>query len=336
MSIALVALLGAVIGAPLGYALQRTNLCFNAAYRHVVLRQHTILLRAIVLAVLVQMIGVGLLVQFGVGGVSLNVVPYYWLAATAGGFVFGLAIVYAQGCSSTVWYRVGNGNMGSLVTLIGFALGEAAISFGFLRGLRSWFHSYEIALPGGVAPTIPNALGVSPWLLVVPIVLLVGWVLARTKPGKYQGGWDWRRAGSVLGIIGTAAWLAARPTGWHYGIGIVGSTGAFIQALFDGPGVLNWGSFVVLAMPLGAFLAVWPRKQFKWKVPAIGSLLRMAAAGFVMGVSATLAGGCNVGHGLTGVPTLALSSLTATAFTFLGAWLGNYLRYIRPGRTGPA
>jgi hypothetical protein len=169
---------------------------------------------------------------------------------------------------------------------------------------------------------------------VVPIVIAVGWLLARTKPGTYLDGWDWRPAGIVLGVIGTVAWLAARPTGWHYGIGIVGSTGAFIQAAFGGPGALNWGSFVVLTMPVGAFLAVWPRKQFRWKVPDARSTIRMATAGFVMGISATLAGGCNVGHGLTGVPTLALSSLTATAFTFLGAWLGNYLRFIRPERAG--
>jgi uncharacterized membrane protein YedE/YeeE len=299
-----------------------------------VLRQHTILLRAIVLAILVQMVGVGLLVQLGVGGVRLNVVPFYWLSAILGGFVFGTAIVYAQGCSSTVWYRVGNGNMGSLVTLVGFALGEAVISFGFLRGIREWFHGYEISLPGGAPATLPNAIGVNAWILVAPIVIGVGWLLSRTKPGRYLGGWDWRLAGLVLGGIGTAAWLVASPTGWGYGIGIVGSTGAFVRALVEGPRVLNWGSFVVLTMPLGAFLAVWPRNGFKWKVPPATSLARMAAAGFVMGISATLAGGCNVGHGLTGVPTLALSSLLATASTFMGATVGNYLRFMRTGREG--
>jgi len=59
----------------------------------------------------------------------------------------------------------------------------------------------------------------------------------------------------------------------------------------------------------------------------------MGIAGAVMGISATIAGGCNTGHGLTGVPTLALSSLTATLFTFLGAWLGNYARWVRPSRS---
>ena len=61
----------------------------------------------------------------------------------------------------------------------------------------------------------------------------------------------------------------------------------------------------------------------------------MSIAGVIMGVSATLAGGCNIGHGYTGLATLAISSLTATVFTFLGALLANYLRYIRPARTGP-
>ena len=334
MNLAMVALLGAAIGLPLGYALQRTNLCFNAAYRRVVLKRGTVLLRAIVLAILVQMVGVGLLIEFGVGGVALNVVPFYWVAAIVGGFVFGIAIVYAEGCSSTVWYRVGNGNLGSLVTLIGFALGEAAAAFGFLSGLREWLQRPEVTLASGAQVTLPNALGANAWLVVAPIVLVVGWWLVRSRPGTYKGGWDWRTAGLVLGVIGSVAWLAARPTGWHYGVGIVGSTGAYIQALFDGPQVLNWGSFVVLAMPLGAFLAVWPRKQFRWKVPDVPSTIRMTTAGFVMGISATLAGGCNVGHGLTGLPTLALSSLTATVFTFLGAWLGNYLRFVRPSRTG--
>jgi uncharacterized membrane protein YedE/YeeE len=335
MNLGRVALLGAVIGLPLGYAMQRTNLCFNRAYRLAILKRDTVLLRAILLAVLIQMVGLALWIQFGVGGVSLNVVPLYWTATILGGFVFGIAIVYAQGCSSTVWYRVGNGNLGSLVTLIGFALGEAAIAFGPLSWLRELLQQPEVTIASGLPVTLPNVLHVNAWLVILPIILVAGWWLVRSEPGSNEGGWDWRRAGLVLGVIGAVAWLAAWPTGWHYGVGVVGSTGAIVQALFEGPGVLNWGSFVVLAMPVGAFLAVAPRKQFRWKVPDVRSALRMSIAGVIMGVSATLAGGCNVGHGYTGLPTLAISSLTATVFTFLGALLANYLRYIRPARTGP-
>ena len=329
MTLIQVAIRGALIGIPLGYVMQRTNLCFNSAYREALLERNTVLLRAILLAVLVQMVGLALLVQFGVGDVQLAVVPFWPAAAMIGGFVFGIGMVYASGCSSTVWYRIGNGNMGALTALVGFALGEVAVYYGPLSGLRRLLHGFEIALPGRIPATVPNALGLSPWWVVVPIVLGAGWWLARQKAGSYLGGWDWKWAGLGLGLIGVLAWIVAWPTGWQYGIGIVGATGNLLMSLFWGPEALNWGSFVVLTMPVGAFFAAWQMGDLSWKIPRPRSALRMLVAGMAMGASAALAGGCNTGHSLTGVPTLALSSLAATLFIFLGAWLGNVLRWVR-------
>ena len=79
-------------------------------------------------------------------------------------------------------------------------------------------------------------------------------------------------------------------------------------------------------------MAAWRTKQLRWQVPNISSTLRMGTAGLVMCISATLARGCNIGHTYTGVPTPAFSGLTATLFIFLGAWFGNYLRFMRPQR----
>lgn len=93
--------------------------------------------------------------------------------------------------------------------------------------------------------------------------------------------------------------------------------------------MLNWGSFLVLSMPLGAFIAAWLKHELRWQVPDPPSTLRMLGSGMAMGVGATLADGCNIGHGFSGIPTLAMSSLTATLFTIVGAWLGNYLRFMR-------
>jgi uncharacterized membrane protein YedE/YeeE len=91
---------------------------------------------------------------------------------------------------------------------------------------------------------------------------------------------------------------------------------------------------VIVAKTLlfGAFLAARRVGALRWQVPNAPRALRMLTAGAVMGVSATVAGGCNIGHGFSGVPTLALSSLTATLFTFLGAWFGSYIRFLRPQR----
>jgi hypothetical protein len=208
-------------------------------------------------------------------------------------------------------------------------VGEVMISVGPLSGLRTTLQATEVVLPGGAPATLPNALGISPWFLIVPLVVLGALWLARRGPGSYLGGWDWKWAGLGLGAVGALAWVAAWPTGWHYGVGIVGATGNLLLAPFWGPEMLNWGSFVVVSMPLGAFIAALHTGQLRWQVPRPKSAVRMLLAGILMGASASLAGGCNTGHGLTGVPTLALSSLTATLFTFLGAWLGHYLRWVR-------
>ena len=332
MSLLQLALLGALIGVPLGYAMQRTRLCFNSAYRQILLKRDSTLLRAIVLAVVVQMVGLHAMAQFGVGGVQVNAVPFFPVANVIGGFIFGLAMVYAEGCSSTVWYRVGNGNLGALATLIAFAVGEALAEVGFLAPLRQSMQAAQIAPADGSIATAPNFLGVTPWLVVAPVVVLALAWLWRAKDSRYLGGWSWRRAGLILGAIGALAWLVAWPTGWHYGVGVVGATGPWVRAPFEGAGVLNWGSFMVLAMPFGALIAARRYREFRWQVPNWPSTARMATAGLIMGLSAAIAGGCNIGHGFTGVPALALSCLVATLFTFLGAAAGNYLRFARPQR----
>jgi hypothetical protein len=168
--------------------------------------------------------------------------------------------------------------------------------------------------------------------VILPLALVLGWWLLRGKVGSYLGGWGWRLGGLVLGAIGVLAWVVSWPTGWSYGVGVVGATGEFVEILFSGPGVLNWGSFLVLSMPVGAFAAAWRKRELRWQIPDLPSTARMFTAGLAMGLSATIAGGCNIGHGFSGVPTLALSSLVATLFTFLGAWFGNYLRFVRPRR----
>lgn len=321
-------LLGALIGLPLGYVMQRTRLCFNSAYRTALLQKDFTLLRMILLAVVIQMAGLYALAQFGLGGVRVNVVPFFVLANVAGGFVFGVAMTFAEGCSSTVWYRVGNGNLGALVTLIGFAVGEWIVeTWDPLAAIRG----PELTPDSGAAATLPNFLGLSPWLVVVPLALLAGAWLWRGRASTYLGGWNWRVGGLLLGLIGTAAWLVAWPTGWHYGVGVVGATGPWVAALFNGPAVLNWGSFMIASMPVGALIAALQYREFKWQVPNLPSTIRMTLAGFIMGVSATFAGGCNIGHGFSGLPTLALSSIVTTLFTFLGAAVGVYWRFTRSG-----
>ena len=54
--------------------------------------------------------------------------------------------------------------------------------------------------------------------------------------------------------------------------------------------------------------------------------------GMLMGFGATVGGGCNIGQGLTGVSTLAVSSWVTTIFIILGNWTMVYWKLILPMR----
>jgi hypothetical protein len=289
----------------------------------------TTMLKSLGLAMLIQLVGFHTLVELGF--VKVNIVPGIWLAALVGGFGYGIAFVFAQGCSTTMWYRMGNGNFGSLLALFGFAVGEVLTFNGFLRPLRDALAEFEVQTPSGVPATLPNLMGLSPWFFVIPITLLGVWWLVLVFRNysclKYLGGWPWPVPGILLGILGTATWWISQGTGWDYGIGVVGATGPILRAFFEGPSVITWGSFLVLAMPVGGFLAAWTRSEFLWKPQGFKDSIRFLLSGLAMGISAAIAGGCNIGHTFTGVPTLALSSLLASGAIFLGSLGGNWLRY---------
>jgi uncharacterized membrane protein YedE/YeeE len=337
-TIQLVGALG--LGLALGYVMQRPQICFNRAYRTSTLQADATMLKALGVAMILQLIGFHALVQLGV--VKVNIVPGIWLAALVGGFAFGLSFVFAQGCSTTMWYRLGNGNLGSLLTLIGFAVGEVITFNGFLRPLRDALTEFEVRAPNGAPATLPNLLDLSPWYLVIPLALLGTWriVGALLKESReshigHIGGWPWPVPGILLGVLGTAVWWISQGTGWDYGIGVVGATGPILRAFWQGPSVLTWGSFLVLAMPAGGFLAAWTRGEFQWRPQGVKDNFRFLLSGLAMGISAAIAGGCNIGHTFTGAPTLALSSLLASATIFLGAMAGNWLRYSRMGNPLP-
>lgn len=90
----------------------------------------------------------------------------------------------------------------------------------------------------------------------------------------------------------------------------------------------TWASLYVIAVPLGAFLSVKSRKKFGI-IFYSDEVFENFIGGAIMGIGAALSGGCNIGHGLTGASTLAISSILTTAFMILGNWTLFYFKYMR-------
>lgn len=88
-------LLGLVVGVAFGYALQRGRFCMNSTFRDILMARDLTLLRAYLLALLIQMVGVR--AMSALGWFELGITPFFWQATLLGGFTFGLGMAFSGG-----------------------------------------------------------------------------------------------------------------------------------------------------------------------------------------------------------------------------------------------
>src|SRR5574337_311046 len=267
--------------------------------------------------------GTAMLRMMGLGLIA----PFFWMATLFGGFVFGLGMAFSGGCASGSTYRSGEGMVGSIIALLGFVFGMTMTNDGVLEPVQAAFRSRVVEINGQPA-TLDRLLGVNPWMLVAIFVMFGGWWLAKSPSGGYQRGWSWVRSGITIGLIATAAWPISALTGREYGLSVTEPIRTISGFLFTGEiDRLTWGSFMWVGLIAGAHVAARSHDEFAWRAPGAQRLLQALGGGLLMGVGAAIAGGCNIGHGLTGVPLFGLSSVTATLSIMLGVWTGVYFLF---------
>ncbi|MEX2445659.1 MAG: YeeE/YedE family protein [Alkalispirochaeta sp.] len=313
---------GLSLGLLLGYSLQRGGFCMNTAFRSFFLEKDKSLVRAWVLVLLINIVGVRLFTDLGV--LQPAVAPIFWPAAIVGGFIFGAGMVLAGGCASGTYYRCGRGMLGSVAALVGFVLGTAVIDGGALVGVQSVLRSPTIDT-GGAQATLFGVLGVENvvvrWLaLAVVAVPTVLW-LVRAPKNRFLIGWNWQRSGTAIGVLALSTWLLSAMQGRNFGLSFTQPTVALTRYVVSGDvSGISVASFIVVAVPIGAFLAAKAAGETILRAPDPRRLVRQFGGGTVMGTGASIAGGCNIGHSITGVSTLGITAIVSTGFIILGCW----------------
>jgi uncharacterized membrane protein YedE/YeeE len=351
---------GLFIGAAFGFVLQRGRFCMNSAYREVLFGDYT-MLRAYLLAVVITMIGANLIEDLGwlrhvdatgalVAG-ELERQAFVPWANIIGGYIFGMGIVLAGGCGSGILYRVREGNLAYVVAVFGFFFGIAMTKFGILKPLYGRLISIKWPAEGP-SPTLDSVLEVNKWVVIAVIAAVFLFFVFQGRPfQKAKTGYSWPVTGLLVGLIAVAAWWVSEYFGGRArGLSFTGPVRElFLTVIFgnyqnDPSAVVaaesrtvlgvtfSWSALYVLAVPVGAYISCKLLQEFKLKVPPAGELLKGLFGGIIMGIGAEIGGGCNIGHGLTGVSTLAVSSWVANAFIFLGNWTMVYFLLIRPMR----
>lgn len=293
----------------------------SASYE-VVTGREPYMLRTYLLAVLVQMLLVNLLAEFGY--LHVTVPQNFGVATIAAGFVYGIGMVLSVGCAGAVFFRAGEGKLDYLWVVSAFAVGVWLSNDWIVEPVHKFFHT------GWLSTSLYDALDINRMLFVIIFVLaVIIWVL-RVGNHPYKGGWKWQYTGLFIGLIGAAAWTVRVADGKPYGLGMMQGSDGFMSLLFecDLTG-LDGSLFMVMGVPLGSFIASRLYGKSPGRPLTSKRVWRALAGGLLMGVSAAIAMGDNVLHGLSGVPILAISSFIFMTAVFFGVWAGVKMNWLK-------
>jgi len=258
-------------------------------------------------------VGLALLFLFpGTGGLNQGL-AFRPIANVAGGLVMGVGMVVAKSCMSGLFYKLGSGMLGALVGLTGWAAGELLARQLTLPG--------PTVLSGGEGATIPGLLGM-PRLVVAVLLLIAVAVALWRRPGRespaHDWQWGWPQIGFGLGVAITAGWALAVLGGASFGPSSVGAV-----ASIAGGSPNYWLITFLLGIVAGGTLSARTAGGLWLRGEEPVRYLQLAAGGLLLGAGGWIAGGCNLGHGLSGVAQLNVSSFVVVAAMVAGVWVAR-------------
>lgn len=350
----MVLLSGLLVGILFGFVLQRGRYCMNSAFRDIIFINDFTLFRSYLLALLVSIIGANLLEDLGfMGEFGLRRQSFNIIANIVGGYIFGIGIVMAGGCGSGIVYRIGEGYVSAFVATLGFASSLVATYHGPLKPVMQFLKSFKVSIGNGAEavsnPALWDLLGGQSmkWIVIAVIAAIIIPIVLKGKPFAKgpKKGYSWSLTGLLLGLIlilalwasnywggQTRGLSAAGPTAEAFLAITMGDSMSKFDPMFDFWGIFKgtWSALYIFGIPLGAYLSARGLGEFKLQAPPASEIMRVFAGSLIMGFGAATAGGCTVGHALTGVSSLALSSIVATIFIILGNWTMVYFMFIKP------
>jgi uncharacterized membrane protein YedE/YeeE len=269
------------------------------------------------------------------------------IALIAAAFVFGLMMQIVLGCGSGTLINAGSGNLLALVALFGFIAGSF---FGTLH-LQWW-----TGLGSLPVYTLQGLFGNSAGLGVTLAGLagLGALVYSKAAPDKRRIPRRlWLAALLIAALASLNLVIAGQSWGVVYGLGLWGAK--FAQAAgMDVAATTFWSapvhalrlqqslltdvtSLTNIGLLAGAFLAMRWKHNPDPQIAALSasSWVVILLAGIIMGYSARVALGCNVGAFFSGVSTGSVHGRVWFVAAFGGSYAGLRLRprLLTPGKT---
>ncbi|WP_455370079.1 YeeE/YedE family protein [[Eubacterium] cellulosolvens] len=323
------------IGMSTGLVLQRGRVCTNSAFRNLLLIRNGELSTILPVAVAITVTGYFLLTLMPDYEFISNPIHFSFIFLPIGAFIFGLGTVFAGGCAGGVCYRVGEGNVKSLIALLGFILGIGILAAGIIAEIFQYLNNSSLILINNQTPSLEQFAPRSFWTIIIVLgsCLLVYFYYLKNVEHKLthlRSGWTPIKSGILLGVLGilTKYFSSLPPIYRNFGLSTVDGIANVAQSIVTFQ-LFNWAGFFIIGLIVGSFLSSLNIKEFEVIIPTRKDVFQFFGGGFLIGIGAMMAGGCNIGHIFGGIPELGISSFFAMVFMIFGNWVGSYLQYIR-------
>ncbi len=248
------------------------------------------------------------------------------LAIVAGGLLFGAGMVLTRGCISRLTVLAGSGNLRAAIVLVVFALVAHMTLKGVLAPVRTTLGSVTVDM--GDAITLASLPG-GAWLWTA--LLALGALTLVLRSGN--------RASSLIlavliGLLVPLAWVGTGFILYDDFDPIAMESLSFTSPAAD---TLFWsiastsispgfGTGLLGGVVLGSLAASLIFGGFQWQsFDSPRQTGRYMLGASLMGVGGVLAGGCTLGAGLSGVPTLSVAAILAIVMIAVGAKLAQAL-----------
>lgn len=245
-------------------------------------------------------------------------------AILAGGAMFGAGMVLTRGCVSRLTVLSGSGNMRALLVLAVFAIVAHATMKGVLAPVRNWAASATLDMGElrGFADLPGGALF---WSALLAGGALFVALRSRNRASALIGG-------AAIGLLAALGWVG---TGFvlfddfdPVALESLSFTGPSADGLFfviaSSSIPAGFGPGLVGGVFLGSLSAALIFGRFEWQsFQSPRQTGRYLAGAALMGMGGALAGGCTVGAGLSGVPSLGFGAVLTLLAIAAGAVFTN-------------
>ena len=336
---------GLLIGFVFGAVVYRTNYCAMGSLSDIHNFNDYRRFRAWILAAATALLGTQLLHGGGVVALerSMYLAPAFnWFGYIAGGFIFGIGMVFAGGCPSRNLARAGGGDLRSLLTLIVLGVVAYMTIAGLIAPVRATVESATAFSLGASGQGVGNLLGTLTGIsrgsvsLVLAVLISAAALVFCFIDDRFRNSPVHVVSGIAVGLTVVAGWavtglayddMATRPVP-PISLTYIRPMGDTLQwlALFTATPAPGFGVASVFGALLGAFAAAMRMGRFRLSTFSdADDTVRNLMGAAMMGVGGVMALGCTVGQAITGVSTLALGSFVTFGAIVAGGFYGLQL-----------